>query len=121
MKSACIPFVCVMILILTICSGCPAHDPELTYPFHSAVSMKDGTVLTLDARFLFSSPLGVEELKGKDQKIKYALNLAMSEHTSSEFNYQGKTRISNLLASIARQVLYTEIDRVVVDNFKFSK
>jgi hypothetical protein len=110
-------FISGVVLLSLLATAC--HDSLLHHTVHDKVLLKDSVYLSIKAEFCTESPEALREIQVKNSQLRFAMTIALREHSSTELQRRGKRSVQNALESIARQLLDHPVKEIHLTTYDF--
>lgn len=106
-------------LIVCLFSLACSDNDALSCKSGTTIILKDPCVLSVRVKFSFEDEKGVREFKIKENKVMFALRLALRQQESSMLRGMGKRNVINAIKSISKQLLDEKITRLKIIEYNF--
>ncbi len=103
----------ISVLLVIGLSACKSNP---TYSFSFGSSLKEHGQINFDVIIEFENIAGLNEFVNNFEKIEFALRLAFHQQIASDIKLKNKSRITNSIKKICRQLLKAKVVTVNLDN-----
>lgn len=118
-------YLLISLIFLTLCPACSYESDKsakLTHAMSIKTKLKDNSILHMQFKLYFNDIKGIQDIQRHEKQFKYAISMVMLRQDQTLFSKKakGKTRIVNVISSIAKQLLHEKVRGIKITNYYFS-